>query len=59
MECIVSGPNRSRTEARLVKSGPNGILISDGLARPYVCGQTGCPRRQSWCNWPRRVASSD
>lgn len=25
------------------------ILISEGLARPYVCGQTGCPRRQSWC----------
>jgi endonuclease YncB( thermonuclease family) len=26
------------------------ILISEGLARPYVCGQTGCPRRQSWCS---------
>ena len=26
------------------------ILISEGLARPYVCGQSGCPRRQSWCS---------
>jgi endonuclease YncB( thermonuclease family) len=35
-----------RAEGRDV--GP--ILISEGLARPYVCGQTGCPRRQSWCS---------
>jgi len=26
------------------------ILISEGLARAYVCGQSGCPRRQSWCS---------
>jgi len=26
------------------------ILISEGLARPYICGATRCPRRQSWCN---------
>lgn len=25
------------------------ILISEGLARPYVCGATGCPRRRPWC----------
>jgi endonuclease YncB( thermonuclease family) len=36
---------RLRTEGRDVGT----ILISEGLARPYVCGQTGCPRRQSWC----------
>jgi len=35
-----------RAEGRDV--GP--ILISEGLARPYACGQTGCPRRQSWCS---------
>jgi endonuclease YncB( thermonuclease family) len=26
------------------------ILISEGLARPQVCGETSCPRRQSWCD---------
>ena len=26
------------------------ILIGEGLARPYVCGAAGCPRRQSWCD---------
>jgi endonuclease YncB( thermonuclease family) len=35
-----------RAEGRDV--GP--ILISEGLARPYMCGQTGCPKRQSWCS---------
>lgn len=25
------------------------ILISEGLARPYVCGRNGCPRREGWC----------
>jgi endonuclease YncB( thermonuclease family) len=25
------------------------ILISEGLARRYVCGRTSCPRRESWC----------
>jgi len=25
------------------------ILISEGLARPYACGPTGCPRRHQWC----------
>ncbi|MCI0599795.1 MAG: thermonuclease family protein [Beijerinckiaceae bacterium] len=25
------------------------ILISEGLAHPYLCGKTSCPRRQSWC----------
>jgi endonuclease YncB( thermonuclease family) len=26
------------------------ILISEGLARPYVCNPNGCPKRQSWCS---------
>ena len=26
-----------------------GILISEGLARSYSCGTTGCPRRGQWC----------
>ena len=26
------------------------ILISEGLARRYVCGRTSCPRREPWCN---------
>jgi endonuclease YncB( thermonuclease family) len=26
------------------------ILVSEGLARPYVCSQSRCPRRQSWCS---------
>jgi len=25
------------------------ILIAEGLARPYHCGQSSCPRRSSWC----------
>jgi len=24
-------------------------LISEGLARPYVCGRTSCPHREPWC----------
>lgn len=24
-------------------------LISEGLAKPYVCGFGGCPPRESWC----------
>src|SRR5262245_23545342 len=44
--------NYGRLCARLLSDGRDvgGILISEGLARPYVCGQTGCPRRQSWCS---------
>jgi endonuclease YncB( thermonuclease family) len=25
------------------------ILINEGLAHPYVCGATSCPRRRPWC----------
>jgi endonuclease YncB( thermonuclease family) len=25
------------------------VLIHEGLAHPYVCSGTGCPRRRSWC----------
>ena len=25
------------------------ILIAEGLARPYVCSKTGCPKREGWC----------
>jgi len=24
-------------------------LIGEGVARPYICGATLCPRRQPWC----------
>jgi endonuclease YncB( thermonuclease family) len=24
-------------------------LIQEGLARPYICGSTSCPRRDLWC----------
>jgi endonuclease YncB( thermonuclease family) len=43
--------NHGRLCARLQADGRDvgTILISEGLARPYVCGQSGCPRRQSWC----------
>jgi endonuclease YncB( thermonuclease family) len=27
-----------------------GILISEGLAHPYVCGATSCPPRRPWCD---------
>jgi endonuclease YncB( thermonuclease family) len=26
------------------------ILISEGLAHPYICGATNCPQRRPWCN---------
>jgi endonuclease YncB( thermonuclease family) len=44
--------NHGRLCGRLIADGRDvgGILISEGLARPYLCGQTGCPRRQSWCS---------
>jgi endonuclease YncB( thermonuclease family) len=25
------------------------ILIGEGLAHPYVCGATSCPKRRPWC----------
>ena len=25
------------------------IMIAEGLARPYVCTYSGCPRRLPWC----------
>ena len=44
--------NHGRLCARLRAEGRDvgTILISEGLARPYLCGQNGCPRRQSWCS---------
>ena len=27
-----------------------GILISEGLAHPYVCSATSCPQRRPWCD---------
>jgi hypothetical protein len=43
--------NYGRLCARLWADGRDvgEILISEGLARSYVCGQSGCPKRQSWC----------
>src|SRR5512133_3414649 len=26
------------------------LLIGEGLARPYVCGSSSCPRRLPWCS---------
>jgi endonuclease YncB( thermonuclease family) len=26
------------------------ILISEGLAHSYICGEAHCPRRESWCD---------
>lgn len=28
------------------------ILIREGLARPFVCGNYQCPKRQPWCAPP-------
>jgi endonuclease YncB( thermonuclease family) len=25
------------------------VMISEGLARRYVCSRTSCPGRESWC----------
>jgi|SRR5215212_6303229 len=29
--------------------GVGQILIGEGLAHPYVCGATSCPKRRPWC----------
>jgi endonuclease YncB( thermonuclease family) len=44
--------NRGRLCAVLLIEGEDvaAILISEGLAREYVCGATSCPRRQGWCS---------
>ena len=26
------------------------LLINEGLAHRYVCGSTGCPRKEPWCD---------
>jgi endonuclease YncB( thermonuclease family) len=43
--------NFGRLCGRLTARGRDvaGIMISEGLAQPFVCGATSCPRRQSWC----------
>jgi endonuclease YncB( thermonuclease family) len=43
--------NFGRLCGRLTARGRDvaGIMIGEGLARPFVCGTTSCPRRQSWC----------
>lgn len=25
------------------------IMVEEGLARPYVCSRTKCPKREGWC----------
>jgi micrococcal nuclease len=43
--------NYGRLCARLTVQGRDvgAILISEGLARPFVCGSTSCPSRAGWC----------
>jgi hypothetical protein len=43
--------NHGRTCGVLTAAGKDvgEILISEGLARRYVCGRTSCPRREPWC----------
>lgn len=40
-----------RACARMFHQGADvaDIMISAGLAEPYVCGPWGCPRRRDWC----------
>jgi endonuclease YncB( thermonuclease family) len=44
--------NFGRLCGRLTARGRDvaGIMISEGLARSFVCGATSCPPRQSWCS---------
>jgi len=46
-----SACNYGRLCARLMVQGRDvgAILISEGLARSYVCGGTSCPPRAGWC----------
>jgi hypothetical protein len=46
-----SACNYGRLCARLTVQGRDvgAILISEGLARPFICGATSCPPRQGWC----------
>jgi endonuclease YncB( thermonuclease family) len=43
--------NRGRLCGTLTARGRDvgEILIAEGLARPFVCGQRSCPGRQPWC----------
>ena len=43
--------NYGRSCAVLLVDGEDvaAIMIAEGLARPYVCGATRCPRREGWC----------
>lgn len=44
--------NHGRLCARLASKGEDvgDILIREGLARPYHCGEHRCPSRRSWCS---------
>lgn len=46
-----SSCNFGRSCAYLSVSGKDvgETLISEGLAQPFVCGETSCPRRRPWC----------
>jgi len=43
--------NFGRSCAELTVAGADvaAILIAEGLARPYRCGDFSCPRRTNWC----------
>jgi endonuclease YncB( thermonuclease family) len=45
------GCNYGRLCAVLTSGGHDvgALMISEGLARQYLCSNTGCPRRQGWC----------
>ena len=45
------GCNYGRLCAVLTSAGRDvaAVMIAEGLARQYVCSNTGCPRRQGWC----------
>jgi endonuclease YncB( thermonuclease family) len=46
--------NYGRACGRLLARGRDvgAVLITEGLARAYVCGATSCPPRSSWCGVP-------
>jgi endonuclease YncB( thermonuclease family) len=50
-EVLCYGSNFGRRCAVITVNGKNvaDTLVGEGLAEPYWCGSSGCPKRKDWC----------
>jgi endonuclease YncB( thermonuclease family) len=49
---LVCNHGRSCGTLKVYGRDVGAILIEEGLARPFHCGPTSCPTRESWCPSP-------